>query len=372
MKMTVVSQIMGIVEDIAPAYYKSEQDKIGLQVGNPAADVTKVLATLEITPGVIREAREKGAQLIFSHHPLIFQSLDRVLINDYIGGMVTTLIQSGISVLVAHTNLDRARDGVSDVLAAALGLEDIQVMLPAGDIQIFKLVVFVPAENINEMIAAVGNAGGGIIGDYSHCTFRAQGTGTFYPMVGAQPYLGSVGELNQVDEYRLEVLIAPNKVDRVVQAMLNTHSYEEPAFDIYEVKTPPSGVGFGRIGNLEKPHSLRQCIEKWSVVLDSELKVAGDWKITVKRVAVCGGSGGELMSVAKASGADVYVTGDIKHHAAHAALGMGLAIVDAGHAETERLVIPEVAKEIQRKIYEERLDVSVIVSEVNTIPWNKG
>ncbi len=370
--MATVLQITGIVGNLAPGYLRSEGDNVGLQVGNPSGEVGRVLVTLEVTGEVVDEARDKGAQMILSHHPLIFKSLNRVLATDDVGGLVASLIKSDISLLVAHTNLDRARDGVSDVLARTLGLEDIGVMLAAHDIQMFKLVVFVPEENIDEMIAALGNAGGGVIGEYSHCTFRVEGMGTFYPMLGAHPHLGKVGELNQADEYRLEVLVAPDKIERVIQAMLEVHPYEEVAYDIYEVKNSPSGVGFGRVGNLPKPAKLRDLAERWSTALDSELKVSGDWDMLVKKVAVCGGSGGELIPVAKASGADVYVTGDVKYHAAHAAKSIGLAIVDAGHGETERLVVPDIAKRLQQLIYESGLKAEVLVSEINTNPWNKG
>jgi dinuclear metal center YbgI/SA1388 family protein len=369
--MAVVAQIMGLVNSIAPTYLKSESDKVGLQVGSTGAGVNKVLVALEVTGEVIKEARDKGTQLIFSHHPLIFQSLDRVLVEDHAGGLVIDLIASGISVLVAHTNLDRARNGVSDVLAHVLGLHDIEVLLPASDIHMFKLVVFVPKENISEVISAVGNVGGGVIGEYSHCTYRVEGKGTFYPLLGAHPFLGKTDELNEVDEYRLEILVAPDRIEQVIKTMLDVHPYEEAAYDVYDVINPPPGVGFGRVGNMVKPRKLRDCVENWADKLGADVKVSGDLDMVINRVAVCGGSGGELIGIAKASGADVYVTGDIKYHAAHAALAMGLAIVDAGHAETERLVIPEVARELQRTINEAGLKVDVLISEIDTSPWNR-
>jgi hypothetical protein len=234
----------------------------------------------------------------------------------------------------------------------------------------FKLVVFVPRENIQQIIAAVGDAGAGIIGNYSHCTFRSVGTGTFYPMAGAQPYLGETGKLNQVEEERLEALVPGDKLQKVVQAMLAAHPYEEVAYDVYEVKNAPAGIGIGRVGNLESPETLRECSEIWGKALDSRLKVSGNLDMIVKRVALCGGSGAELMRAAKAAGADVYLTGDIKYHAAHEALAMGLAVIDAGHGETERLVIPVLAEELQRLVGDRELSVEVVVSKVNTIPWH--
>ncbi|WP_461373133.1 Nif3-like dinuclear metal center hexameric protein [Candidatus Aquicultor sp.] len=370
-EVAIVAQIAGLVEGIAPSYLKSEGDNVGLQVGSAGMAVNKVLVTLEVTDEVLHEARSKGAQLIFSHHPLIFNSLNRVLAEDHIGGLTTDLIRSGISLLVAHTNLDRARDGVSDVLAHVLGLQDIEVLLPARDIHMYKLVVFVPKDNVHEVIAALGNVGGGVIGEYSHCTYRVEGTGTFYPMLGAHPFLGKSGELNEVDENRLEILVAPDRIEQVIQTLLDVHPYEEVAYDVYDVTTPLPGVGFGRVGNMTKTRKLRDCVENWADKLGTDLKVSGDMDTVVSRVAVCGGSGGELIGVAKASGADVYLTGDIKYHAAHAARAVGLAIIDAGHAETERLVIPEIARELQRSINEAGLKVEVLVSEIDTSPWNR-
>jgi hypothetical protein len=252
-----------------------------------------------------------------------------------------------------------------------LGLQDIEVLLQARDIPMYKIVVFVPRENADELISAMGNVGSGVIGEYSHCTFRSEGKGTFYPMLGAHPYLGTVGELNEVDECRLEMLVSPDRVERVITTMLEVHPYEEAAYDLYEVKTPPPGVGFGRIGTMPKAHTLRDYAEHWSDQLDCDLRVAGDLDRMVRRVAVCGGSGGELIGVAKAAGADVFVTGDIKHHVAHTANAIGLALVDAGHAETERLIVPELAKELQRRIYESGMKLEVVVSEIDTSPWNK-
>ncbi|MEW5706438.1 MAG: Nif3-like dinuclear metal center hexameric protein [Actinomycetota bacterium] len=369
--MAVVSQLIEVVEKIAPSYLRYEKDRIGLQVGNPNNLVDRILVTLEVTGEVIQEARDKKVQLIITHHPLIFRSLDRILASDHIGGLVTSLIKYDVSVIAAHTNLDRAREGVSDALAHALGLEDIKVLYPASDVHMFKLVVFVPKEDVQAMISALGNAGGGIIGNYSHCSFRSEGIGTFYPMVGARPHLGKIGELNQVDEYRLEMLVTPDRLDGVIQTMLEVHPYEEVAYDVYEVMNPPAGVGFGRVGNLVEPLTLRNCVALWSEKLGSNLRVLGDWDAKIKRVAVCGGSGGDLIRAAKSAKADVFVTGDVKYHTAHDAKAMGLALIDAGHAETEKLIIPEFAAKIQNQISSLGLEAEVLISEIDTNPWNK-
>lgn len=370
--MVYVSQVMNIIEEIAPQYLKLGYDKVGLQIGGRNSAVSKILVTLEITGSVIKEALDINAGLIVSHHPLIFKSLDRVNEEDPIGKMVISLIRSEISVLVAHTNLDRAKNGVNEVLARTLELNDIEILEPVTDVKMSKIVVYVPEDAVDKVISAAGEAGGGVIGDYGYCTFRSAGTGTFLPRDGAKPYIGNVGELNQVPEYRLEVLASPAKLNSTIKAMLRVHPYEEVAYDVYEVQNPQAGIGLGRIGNLTERKTLGSCIEAWESKLGCRLRVAGDLDKLVERVAVCGGSGADLVGTAKSAGADVLITGDVKHHAAHTALDLGLAIVDAGHAETERLVVPELAKLVRHALKENALDAQVVVSEIDTSPWNKG
>jgi hypothetical protein len=209
-------------------------------------------------------------------------------------------------------------------------------------------------------------------GDYGYCTFRSAGTGTFLAQGGAKPYVGSVGELNQVPEYRLEILASPAKLSNAIKAMREAHPYEEVAYDVYEVQNPQAGVGLGRVGNLMEKKTLGSCIDCWESKLGCRFRVAGDMYKLVDRVAVCVGSCADLVGVAKSAGADVLITGDVRHHAAHAALDAGLAIVDAGHAETERLVVPELAKLIRHALKENALDAEVVVSKIDTSPWNKG
>jgi putative NIF3 family GTP cyclohydrolase 1 type 2 len=184
--------------------------------------------------------------------------------------------------------------------------------------------------------------------------------------------VGNVGELNQVAECRLEILASPAKLNNTIKAMLKAHPFEEVAYDVYEVLNPQAGVGLGRVGNLAKKKTLGSCIELWEGKLGCRLRVAGDLDKPIERVAVCGGSGADLVGAAKSAGADVLITGDVKHHAAHAALDAGLAIVDAGHAETERLVVPELAKLVRHALKENALDAEVVVSEIDTSPWSKG
>lgn len=369
--MAEASQIIKIMNSIAPQYLKLGYDKVGLQVGGGSFSVKRIMVTLEITDSVIREAIDNRADLIVSHHPLIFKSLDRVVGDDFVGRAVMSLIRSGISVLVAHTNLDRAANGVNEVLGRALGLQDIEVLQPATDAKMLKVVVFIPEENVEQIISAVGEIGAGVIGNYSYCSFRSEGTGTFLPDKDASPHTGRVGELNQERESRLEVLVAPDILNRVIEIMIDVHPYEEVAYDVYEVQNPQVGVGMGRLGMLPEPMKLGACVEIWQEKLGCTFRVAGDVDKQIKKVAVCGGSGADLIGIAKARGADVLVTGDVKHHSAHEALEKDIAVIDAGHAETEKLVVPELVELLKIALKKRELEVEVIASGVDTSPWNK-
>jgi len=130
--MVYVSDIMNFVESLAPRSMKMDWDNVGLLCGSRATPVTKVLVALDPFEHVCREAADWGAEVIVTHHPIIFRPLPNVTDETSIGRGLMTLIRSGISAVNAHTNLDQAPGGVNDVLARTLGLENIQVITPCG------------------------------------------------------------------------------------------------------------------------------------------------------------------------------------------------------------------------------------------------
>jgi dinuclear metal center YbgI/SA1388 family protein len=370
---TKVSDIIRIVNEIAPEHLAMKEDKVGLQVGGKDASVNHVLVTLDVNESVLQEAIDINAQLIVSHHPVIFDELKTVVDSEFVGRIIKKAIKNDISIYVAHTNLDKVIGGVSDVLAEILGLMNIEILFP-DDIKsdFYKLVVFVPPENIDEVSDAICKAGAGIIGDYDYCTFKTKGTGAFRAGKNTNPAIGETGKYNQVEEYRLETLVEKDRIEMAISAMLKTHPYEEVAYDIYEVKEF-SRAGLGRIGDLEEETLLTDCIKEWSLKLGNKnLKVSNDLNRKVKRVAVCGGAGGDLISIAKSKGADMFVSGDIKYHTALSAASMGIALVDAGHDFTEKLIVPKLADEVRLRC--ERLDFGVKVSnsKIDTNPWSSA
>jgi len=333
-------EIFKLVEELAPLYLAESWDNCGLQVGDPALAVGKVLLALDVDMAAAEEAAGTGAGLIISHHPLIFQSFKSLDLSTPNGELVAYLIQKNLVVYSAHTNLDKAAGGVGDALAEKLGLLNVSV-LPLGQRErLYKLAVYVPATHITAVRSSICEAGAGWIGKYSHCTFAAAGTGTFLPREGAKPYLGQPGRLEQVEELRLETVVPQSKLARVIEAMRKSHPYEEIAYDIYRLENGGLPVGAGRLGDVAGEVTFGEFIEAVKERLGVKaLRAGGRDGEAVKRVAVCGGAGGELWPAALRAGADTLVTGDIKYHTAREMLRAGLKFIDAGHFGTEAVVL---------------------------------
>ena len=130
--MATVNEILTFLETLAPRFMKMDWDNVGLLCGSRSREVTKVLVALDPFEGVCREAADFGAELIVTHHPLIFQALKSVTDETSIGRSIQLLCREGISAINAHTNLDCAPGGINDRLAATLGLSDISVIDPMG------------------------------------------------------------------------------------------------------------------------------------------------------------------------------------------------------------------------------------------------
>lgn len=362
-----ISEVIEVLDRFAPPYLAAKWDRVGLLLGDPQTEAKRILLTLDVLPEVVEEARTKGATLIVSHHPVIRAEIPDLVPADPAGRVLLLAARTGISIFVAHTNLDKAAGGVSDVLAEALELADIETLFPEAEANTYKLAVFVPEDAAAAVIEAMSEAGAGTIGNYTYCTFRSPGLGTFKPEEGAKPAIGRLAELNEVKEYRLETLVDGGHLEAVIGAMIKAHPYEEVAYDLYQRKNP--SVGFGRIGNLKEELKLAECVLRWKERLGVEApRVVGDPERIVKRVAVAGGGGGDLIEQAKLKGADAYLTGDIKYHQAQFARGINLALIDAGHYDTEKPILPRLASLIGKS----GLDVEAIISQTVTDAWRAG
>jgi dinuclear metal center YbgI/SA1388 family protein len=355
-----VREIQEAVEGLAPASLAEDWDNVGLQVGDPDAEATRVLVALTPLPEVFDEAEEIGADFLLFHHPLLFRPLKSVNTGSYPGDLVARAIRGNLAVHAAHTNYDSAPNGVSVALAEALGLAGpLEVVVPRGSMR--KIVVFVPEEDADGMADALSGAGAGRIGDYTHCTFRSPGTGTFFGGEGTDPYAGEKGRLERVPELRLETVVPAHLVRGAVAAIRSAHPYEEPAFDVYPVDGHPEGCGYGRVGRLPEPLPPEELAGRVSDSLGFPVRLVSDPAPgrPVERVAVLGGSGGSFIGQAAASGTDAYVTGDLSYHDALLAESLGIVAVDAGHAPTELPSLAPLARRLG-----EAVDVPVSVSRV--------
>ncbi len=336
--MPKLREVIEYLETYAPKQYIEPGDPSGLQIGDIEKRIERIGVAVDASVSVVEQAVLSGVDLLITHHPLIYAPLKTLTPDNPTAGRVLGLVRGDVALYSMHTNLDIAPGGINDALADCLGLVDTQPLTITHREKLFKVAVFVPAEAVDKVLAAMTDAGAGHIGDYSHCTFRTQGTGTFLPHENTNPYIGSVGELTEANEFRLETVCPTNKLAAVLAAMQQSHPYEEVAYDVYELANELPGVGLGRVGSIGSPLTIGEFVTQSAEKLGiSDIRVSsGDLGKPVTRVAVCGGAGGSLYPAAKASGAEVFVTGDVRHHEMVDAAAIGLIIADAGHFETER------------------------------------
>ncbi|GEL78301.1 Nif3-like dinuclear metal center hexameric protein [Tenuibacillus multivorans] len=367
MTQTTVKDVIRVLEDFAPPELAFEGDRIGLHVGSMNAKVNKVMIALDVLEEVVDEAIKKNVNLIIAHHPLIFKPLKSIDLNSDKGRIIQKLLQHQISVYAAHTNLDITSGGVNDMLMNQLGIELTDVLVETGEEKLYKLVVFTPETHENELRDALSEAGAGHIGDYSHCTFMTPGTGTFKPLIGTNPYIGSQGELERVSEVRMETIAPEHLLKRVIHAAEEAHPYEEMAYDVYPENITGSKHGLGRIGELENKITLKELCQHVKQSFNVPfVRAVGDPNKKVKKVAIIGGDGNKFINQAKIKGADVLITGDVYYHTAHDALGIGLPMIDPGH-HIEKVMKTELAKILQEKTTS--LDVDIVSSETVTEPF---
>lgn len=361
-------EIIQLFEQFSPKGYAMEGDKVGLQIGRLNKPIQNVMIALDVLEEVVDEAIEKNVQLIIAHHPIIYRPLQKIVTDTPAGSIIEKLIKHDIAVYAAHTNLDVANGGVNDLLAEALGLSNTEVLVPTHETQLKKLVVFVPEENSKQLKSALGNAGAGAIGNYSHCTFSTSGLGQFLPGENTNPHIGEKGKLESVNEVKIETIFPSHIEKKVLSAMFKAHPYEEVAYDIYPLENKGETLGLGRIGTINEM-TLEEFANHVKESFDVKgVRVVGKLDSKVRKVAVLGGDGNKYFSSAKFKGADVYVTGDLYYHVAHDAMMTGLNMVDPGH-NVEKVMKQGVTKILTRLCKEKGLEVHIFPSEKHTDPF---
>ncbi|WP_010270238.1 Nif3-like dinuclear metal center hexameric protein [Paenibacillus senegalensis] len=358
--------VIQLMEELAPKHYALPDDKIGLQLGTLDKDIRKVMVALDVDDQVVEEAIVAKADLIIAHHAIIFRPLKTIRTDLPAGRLYEKLIKNDIAVYISHTNLDVAEGGINDLMAEALQLKETRPLEESWTDPLKKLVVFVPEDHHERVLSAILDAGAGAIGEYSHCSFNLQGTGTFKPGEGTEPYIGSVGNMEKVAEVRIETVIPHSRQAQIIKAMIKAHPYEEVAYDVYPLELKGRSLGLGRVGRLPEPLSLSKLAEAVKSAFQvPAVRVVGQLDTKIKKAAVLGGSGSRYIHTAKFCGADVLITGDIDYHSAQDAVAAGLCLIDPGH-NAEKIMKQAVSRHLTDALMRSGYSTEVLSSQVDT------
>jgi len=360
-----VKNIASALEDFAPLMFQESYDNSGLLIGSYDKEIDRALVTLDVTDAVLDEAIREKCGLIIAHHPLIFKGIKSLTGQNPVERLILKAIRNDIAIYAIHTNLDNMQNGVNGILSSKLGLYNTRVLSLSG-IGLKKLVTFCPVDHSEKVRNAMFKAGAGHIGNYDSCSYNITGEGTFRGLEGTDPFVGEKGELHSEKEIRIETIVPDYLLNEVINAMLNIHPYEEVAYDIYPLENQDTRIGAGMIGELNE--------EKDAILFLKDVKSILNCKVIrynklidrkIKRVAICGGSGSFLIKKAYDSGADIFITGDVKYHDFFDFVGE-MIIVDAGHYETEQFT-----KELLVTILKEKFsNFALLISQVVTNPVN--
>ncbi len=348
--MPAVSDVVAYLDRFAPPRLAADWDNTGLLLGDATRPADRILTCLTVTPEVVAEAVADGAQMIVTHHPILFRGAKKLSSLTTEGRLLGPLMFTGIAVYSPHTAFDNCPGGVNDTLATRFGLTDVKPLRPKDGARLCKLAVFVPEADLAKVSDAIFAVGGGALGNYEECSFRTPGTGTFFPKAGANPTVGQVGRREDAPELRLEVLVPEGKIDAAVQAMRAAHSYEEPAFDVYPLRANADG-GEGRIGTLATPTTLAEFADLVKTACRaSVVQYVGDAAKPVRSVAVACGAAGEFLSDATRAKADVFVTGEVRFHDCLTAQASGVGLVLPGHYASERPAVEGLAERLAKDV----------------------
>jgi dinuclear metal center YbgI/SA1388 family protein len=360
-----VREICRVLDEFAPPEFALDWDNVGLLVGAPDDDVRKMLFCIDLTEDVLDEAVATKAQMIFAYHPVIFKGIHRVTPST--SPAVYHAIRNGIAIYCGHTALDVARGGTNDVLAEMLGLTDCRPLEPMSA-QHCKIVTFLPHDDLPNVTEAAFAAGAGHIGEYSRCSFFCHGVGTFHGGEGTNPTVGRPGRSEAVEEVRLEMTCTREQASAVCRAIRQAHSYEEPPIDVHGLLDTDGTVGLGRVGRLARPASLDALLRKVKKTCNvKKLLLAGgeDPQRTIGTVAVAAGSCGAMWKDAANAGAGLYVTGEMRHHDALAAVATGMVVACVGHSNSERPTLARLAE----RLTETLPDLKTVLSQKDRDPF---
>jgi len=360
-----LKEITSYLDSAIPLSFQESYDNSGLQVGLPDNEITSALICLDVTEGVLEEAAGNRCDLIISHHPLIFNGIKKLAGRTVTERIISGAVKKDIAVYSAHTNLDILSSGVSRKMAEKLALENVTVLAPSEN-KLLKLVTYIPQSHAEKVRNAIFDAGAGVIGNYDKCGFTVPGTGSFRPNDMANPFVGEKGETHYENEIRFETILYSHLKTAVINALIDAHPYEEVAYDLYSLGNNNIESGLGCVGRLREAIPEVGFLQLVSETFGSNgIRHSGLTGKPVEKIALCGGAGASLIENAVRSGADVYLTADLKYHDFFRAENR-ILLVDAGHFETEKFS-REILKELIIKKFPK---FAVRFSETNTNPIN--
>jgi len=358
-------ELTDFLDSAIPLSFQEDYDNSGLQYGLPDMDISSALLTLDVTEEVINEATCTGCDIIVSHHPVIFRPLSKLSGKTASERIILRAIKQNIAIYSAHTNLDVIENGVSRKMAEKLSLNRLKVLSPLRN-RLLKLVTFVPEDHLDNVRQAVFGAGAGVTGNYDYCGFTAGGTGSFRGNESSSPFVGEKGKIHYEKEIRFETVLFSHLKTKVINALFAAHPYEEVSYDIYPIENQNAGAGLGRIGELGQPLKEKDFLELLSSVFGTRgIRYSGLTGRIIRKVALCGGSGGSLADDAVASGADAFITADIKYHT-FLDSGNRILLADIGHFESEKFS----AEILHDLIIKKFPKFALRFSEINTNPIN--
>jgi dinuclear metal center YbgI/SA1388 family protein len=363
--MPIVRDIVGCIEEFAPPLYQESYDNSGLQVGNYNQETKAVLLSVDVTEDIVDEAIQVGANLIIAHHPLIFSGLKRITGASYTERAIIKALKNDIAIYSCHTNMDNMSAGVSFKMAEKLGLTQIKVLKPITGV-LCKLVTFVPLDHIENVRNAIMEAGAGHIGNYDFCSYNLKGEGTFRASENASPFVGKKGEIHIEPEVRIETIFPKHLEHKIITALIKSHPYEEPAYDIYPLNNSYTNIGSGALGYFNPPVEEKKFLDSVKNTFSAPLvRHTALLKKKISCVALCGGSGSFLLTDAKSLGADAFVSADFKYHQFFDAENC-ILIADIGHFESEQFIL-EIFYELLMKNFS---NFAVHFTKVKTNPIN--
>ena len=362
MKLT---DLTSFLDSAIPLSFQEGYDNSGLQVGIPEREITCALLTIDVTEAVLDEAGYNGCDIIISHHPLIFNGIKRLSGSTFTEKILLKAIKQDVAIYSAHTNLDVLSNGVSRKMADKLKLKDVRVLVPLKE-RLLKLVTYIPEDNFEKVRDAVFGAGAGVIGNYDNCSFSTHGTGSFRAGENTVPFVGEKGKIHFEKEIRFETVLFSHLKNMVIKALLESHPYEEVAYDLYSLENENIEAGLGCIGELAETMEENEFLKTVSSVFSAKgVRYSKPTGKKIRKVALCGGSGSSLLHDAMTSGADAFITSDIKYHTFFET-GNKILLADIGHYESEKFS----AEILYDLIIKKFPTFAVRFSEINTNPIN--